>query len=96
MYLNIECMISTGGTSFKEDIMRLKNTVHVIVGTPGRIFDLMKKKIVDTTHCDILVLDEADKLLSVDFIPIIEKIIGQMNQNKQMMLFSATFPMSVK
>ena len=89
-------MISTGGTSFKEDIMRLNNTVHVIVGTPGRIYDLMKKRILETSHCDILVLDEADKLLSVDFIPIIEKIVNRMNQSKQMMLFSATFPMSVK
>lgn len=94
--MNIECMISTGGTSFKEDIMRLNNTVHVIVGTPGRIYDLMKKRILETSHCDILVLDEADKLLSVDFIPIIEKIVNRMNQSKQMMLFSATFPMSVK
>lgn len=81
VYLKIECMISTGGTVFKEDVMRLNNTVHVLVGTPGRVYDLIKRKIADISFCDTLVLDEADKLLSVDFMPTIEKIISYFHKD---------------
>lgn len=89
-------MISTGGTSFKEDVLRLDNPVHVLVGTPGRIYDLLKKRIAKVDNAEMLVFDEADKLLSVDFMPIVEKIISFFPVNKQLMLFSATFPLSVK
>ena len=60
-------MVSTGGTSLKEDIYRLYNPVHVIVGTPGRIHDLAKKQILKLNKCGMVVLDEVDKLLSKDF-----------------------------
>ena len=66
-FLNIECMVSTGGTDFKEDIYRLKQTIHILVGTPGRILDLANRNLADLSHCGIMVLDEADKLLSLDF-----------------------------
>ena len=89
-------MVSTGGTSIKEDIIRLHNPVHVLVGTPGRILDLANKKQIDFTHCKILCLDEADKLLSIDFQPIIEKIIKAMPSDKQILMLSATFPQTVK
>ena len=67
-------MVSTGGTNLKEDILRLKageTPVHVVVGTPGRVFDLASKKVLNLENCGILVLDEADKLLSQDFQKII-------------------------
>jgi len=89
-------MVSTGGTSFKEDIYRLDRTVHVIVGTPGRILDLAYKNIADFTKTEIVVMDEADKLLSIDFQPIIEKILHYFPKERQIMLFSATFPITVK
>ena len=98
-YLNIQCMVSTGGTNLKEDILRLKageTPVHVVVGTPGRVFDLASKKVLNLENCGILVLDEADKLLSQDFQKIIEKIISFLPSNRQIMLFSATFPLDVK
>ena len=60
-------MVSTGGTPIKEDIYRLYKTVHVLVGTPGRILDLSNKNICKLQQCDILVMDEADKLLSPEF-----------------------------
>lgn len=66
--MNVECMVSTGGTDFKEDIYRLKQVVHILVGTPGRIVDLAQRKLADFSKCKHLVLDEADKLLSADFI----------------------------
>ncbi|EGR27226.1 hypothetical protein IMG5_199670 [Ichthyophthirius multifiliis] len=98
-YLQINCMVSTGGTQFKEDVLRLQNMqcrVHVIVATPGRVLDLAKKNIADFSKCGILTLDEADKLLSVDFMPIIEEILDFFPKERQIMLFSATFPISVK
>lgn len=74
-HLKIESMVSTGGTSVKEDIYRLYQTVHVIVGTPGRILDLASKNVANLEQCKILVLDEVDKLLSVDFKSIVAQII---------------------
>ena len=98
-YLNVQCMVSTGGTNLKEDILRLKNgdtPVHVVVGTPGRVYDLASKKVLNLEKCEILVLDEADKLLGQDFQKIIEKIISFLPEKRQIMLFSATFPLDVK
>ena len=98
-YLNVQCMVSTGGTNLKEDILRLKNgdnPVHIVVGTPGRVYDLANKHVLNLENCNILVLDEADKLLSQDFHKIIEKIIKFFPKKRQIMLFSATFPLDVK
>jgi ATP-dependent RNA helicase DDX6/DHH1 len=66
-YLNVQCMITTGGTNLKDDIYRLYNPVQILVGTPGRVFDLSNKGAFDLSKCGIIVLDEADKLLSQDF-----------------------------
>lgn len=55
----------------------------MIVGTPGRVIDLTSKKVVDLSECNIIVLDEADKLLSIDFQPIIEKIFSFAKKNCQ-------------
>ena len=98
-YLNVQCMVSTGGTNFKEDIYRLKNDnspVHIVVGTPGRVYDLVNKRVLNLENCGILVLDEADKLLGEDFLKIVEKIILFLPKKRQIMLFSATFPLDVK
>lgn len=66
------------------------------LGTPGRIFDLANKNTLDLSRCTTLVLDEADKLLSQDFQSILESIIQFLPEKRQIMLFSATFPLSVK
>ena len=92
----IECMMSTGGTSVKEDFYRLNQTVHVIVATPGRILDLASRGAANLENCKMLVLDEVDKLLSVDFKSIVARIIEIMPKDKQMLLFSATYPQEIK
>jgi len=91
-------MVSTGGTSIKEDIYRLYQTVHILVGTPGRILDLANKEIAKLEDCGILVMDEADKLLSSDFQPLVEQLIEFISppDKRQIMMFSATFPSAVK
>lgn len=95
-HLGTKVMVTLGGTSLKEDIMRLYQTVHVVIATPGRILDLMKKNIADMSQCNMLVLDEADKLLSMDFKRLLDILIDMLPRNRQVLLYSATFPVSVK
>lgn len=95
-FMKVESMVSTGGTSVKDDIFRLYKTVHVLVGTPGRVLDLTSKKVADLSKCEILVMDEADKLLSIDFQPIVEKLIEFLPAAVQIMMLSATFPLAVE
>ncbi|ONM05263.1 DEAD-box ATP-dependent RNA helicase 8 [Zea mays] len=95
-YLNIEVMVSTGGTSLKDDIMRLYQPVHLLVGTPGRILDLTRKGICVLKDCSMLVMDEADKLLAPEFQPSVEALIHFLPPSRQLLMFSATFPVTVK
>ncbi|XP_065644248.1 probable ATP-dependent RNA helicase DDX6 isoform X2 [Hydra vulgaris] len=95
-HLGTKVMVTLGGTSLKDDIMRLYQTVHVVVATPGRILDLMKKGVADMSKCQILVMDEADKLLSMDFKKLLDSLIQMLPENRQVLLYSATFPYSVK
>lgn len=95
-HLEVEVMVTTGGTSLKEDIMRLYNRVHILVATPGRVLDLANKGVADLSHCGLIVMDEADKLLSPEFQPLIEQIINFLPAERQILLFSATFPITVK
>nr|BAN66128.1 ATP-dependent RNA helicase, putative [Babesia bovis] len=89
-------MVSTGGTSLRNDIVRLYKPVHVLCGTPGRILDLTNKNVADLSKCHVVILDEADKMLSAEFQPIIEALLRFLPTEKQMILYSATFPMSVQ
>lgn len=91
-----QVMVTTGGTTLRDDIMRLSETVHILVGTPGRILDLAGKGIADLSGCPMFVMDEADKLLSPEFTPVIEQLLAFMPNQRQVMLFSATFPLIVK
>lgn len=95
-HLGVEIMVTTGGTTLKDDILRLNQTVHILVGTPGRILDLAGKGIADLSECTTFVMDEADKLLSPEFTPVMEQLLGLLPKERQVMLFSATFPLIVK
>ena len=95
-HLGINVMVTTGGTGLKDDIIRLQDPVHIIVGTPGRIADLARKDVAKLDECITFVMDEADKLLSPEFTPTIEQLLGFHPKERQVMLFSATFPIIVK
>lgn len=95
-HLEIQCMISTGGTSLRDDIVRLHDPVQVLVGTPGRVLDLASRKICDLSQCSMFIMDEADKMLSVEFKKVIEQILDFLPEKHQSLLFSATFPLTVK
>jgi len=94
-HMNIQCMVTTGGTSLKEDIMRLYQVVHILVATPGRVLDLANKGVCNLSSSNILVMDEADKLLSPEFQPVIEELMKFLPKGHQILMYSATFPMSI-
>ncbi|KAK8021761.1 ATP-dependent RNA helicase DHH1 [Apiospora arundinis] len=95
-HLGINVMVTTGGTGLRDDIIRLQDPVHIVVGTPGRILDLAGKNVADLSECPMFIMDEADKLLSQEFTPVIEQLLQFHPKDRQVMLFSATFPLSVK
>jgi ATP-dependent RNA helicase DDX6/DHH1 len=94
-HINVQCMVSTGGTSLREDIMRLYNPVHILVATPGRVLDLANKGVCNLSNCHIVVMDEADKLLSPEFQPVVEELIKFLPKGRQILMFSATFPVTI-
>jgi superfamily II DNA/RNA helicase len=81
-----------GGRAYEPQIEALKQGVDVIVGTPGRLLDLVKQKHLDLSQIGVLVLDEADRMLDLGFLPDIERIIKLVPAERQTMLFSATLP----
>lgn len=86
-----------GGGSIAEDIEYFKkNAPQVVVGCPGRILDLLKRRVIRTPHIKALVLDEADELLSSDFRTQMQDIIGKLPPTVQIALFSATLPEHIK
>lgn len=95
-HLQIKVMVTTGGTGLKDDIIRVYQKVHVIIATPGRIIDLMEKNVCKMDQCKLLVLDEADKLLSQDFNRMLDKLISFLPTKRQILLYSATFPITVE
>uniref|UniRef100_A0A7E4VKN8 RNA helicase n=1 Tax=Panagrellus redivivus TaxID=6233 RepID=A0A7E4VKN8_PANRE len=94
-HLGLKVMVTTGGTDLRDDILRLNSVVHLVVATPGRIIDLMEKNVAQVDNCNMIVLDEADKLLSQDFQGVLDKLISFLPSKRQIMLFSATFPRTV-
>jgi ATP-dependent RNA helicase DDX6/DHH1 len=95
-HLGAQVMVTTGGTSLKDDIMRLHQPVHIVVATPGRLVDLASKNVAKLNQATMLVMDEADKLLSPEFQPVISQLINFTPKNRQILLYSATFPVTVK
>ncbi|MEV0622894.1 DEAD/DEAH box helicase [Nonomuraea sp. NPDC050404] len=81
-----------GGRAYEPQIEALKAGVDVIVGTPGRLLDLVKQKHLDLSQVTTLVLDEADRMLDLGFLPDIERIFKLIPAERQTMLFSATMP----
>ena len=84
-----------GGQSYTEQLRRLKQGVQIVVGTPGRILDLIEKGKLNLTNVGYLVLDEADEMLNLGFLEDVEKIINMTPKNRRILLFSATMPKAI-
>ena len=85
-----------GGEHITKQLIRLNRTTHILVATPGRLVDLLQRKVVDLEGVKTVVLDEADEMLHMGFKKDLESILNQTNDNKQTWLFSATIPKEVK
>lgn len=94
--LQVEIMPVYGGQHYGTSKRKLKQGVDVIVGTPGRLQDLMRQKILDISTVSTVVLDEADEMLSMGFIEDIENILGETPVKRQTTLFSATMPKPIR
>jgi len=91
-YLRVQCHACIGGTSVKDDIERLREGQHVVVGTPGRVYDMLGKRHLRADELKIFVLDEADEMLSRGFKDQIYDIFRTLPPEVQVCLFSATMP----
>ncbi|PBC61119.1 DEAD/DEAH box helicase, partial [Streptomyces sp. Tue6028] len=92
---NVRVLAIYGGRAYEPQVEALKRGVDVIVGTPGRLLDLAGQKKLNLKHIKALVLDEADEMLDLGFLPDVEKIINMLPARRQTMLFSATMPGAV-
>ena len=91
-YLNLKQTLVYGGVSPKPQITALRRGVDILVATPGRLIDLYQQGCLRLDKIEVLVLDEADRMLDMGFLPDIKKIYGMTPENRQSMLFSATLP----
>ncbi|MFE3786567.1 DEAD/DEAH box helicase [Streptomyces goshikiensis] len=92
---NVRVLAIYGGRAYEPQVEALKKGVDVIVGTPGRLLDLAGQRKLDLSRVKALVLDEADEMLDLGFLPDVEKIINYLPPKRQTMLFSATMPGAV-
>jgi superfamily II DNA/RNA helicase len=92
---NVRVTAIYGGRAYEPQVEALKKGVDVVIGTPGRLLDLAGQKKLNLKHVKCLVLDEADEMLDLGFLPDVEKIINMLPARRQTMLFSATMPGAV-
>ncbi|WP_256725233.1 DEAD/DEAH box helicase, partial [Streptomyces acidiscabies] len=92
---NVRVTAIYGGRAYEPQVEALRKGVDVVVGTPGRLLDLAGQKKLDLKHVRCLVLDEADEMLDLGFLPDVEKIMAMLPARRQTMLFSATMPGAV-
>nr|WP_273482810.1 DEAD/DEAH box helicase [Kribbella italica] len=91
----VRVMTIYGGVAYEPQLDTLKSGVDVVVGTPGRLLDLANRGVLDLSHIKVLVLDEADEMLDLGFLPDVERILRKTPELRQTMLFSATMPSAV-
>jgi len=90
--MGVRVLAIYGGRAYEPQIEALKSGIDVIVGTPGRVIDLAQRRDLDLSHVRVLVLDEADEMLDMGFLPDVERIVAMLPTKRQTMLFSATMP----
>ena len=95
-HLPLRSSVIFGGVNIKPQINALHNGVDIVVATPGRLLDHANQKNIDLSHVELLVLDEADRMLDMGFIHDIKKIFALLPKHRQNLLFSATFSQDIK
>ncbi len=95
-YLKLNSMTIFGGVNINPQIQKLRSRIDILVATPGRLLDHAQQRTVDLSHVEILVLDEADRMLDMGFIRDIRRILTLLPRHRQNLLFSATFSSEIK
>jgi ATP-dependent RNA helicase RhlE len=95
-YLKLKSAVLFGGVGINPQIEALKRGVDIVVATPGRLLDHMQQKTIDVSALEILVLDEADRMLDMGFIHDIKRVLARLPEKRQNLLFSATFADEIK
>lgn len=94
---DVSILAAYGGQDVEKQVRKLKHGIHLVIGTPGRLLDHLRRQTISFSHLSMLVLDEADQMLHMGFLNEVEDIINQMpKQKRQTMLFSATMPKQIK
>jgi len=95
-HMHLRSTVVFGGVGINPQIDELRRGVDILVATPGRLLDHMQQKTVDLRQVEILVLDEADRMLDMGFIPDVRRILAALPKERQNLLFSATFPEEIR
>jgi superfamily II DNA/RNA helicase len=93
--LGLRVLTVYGGVGYDTQLDTLSSGVDIVVGTPGRLIDLANRRALDLSHVHALVLDEADEMLDLGFLPDVERILSMTPETRQTMLFSATMPSAI-
>ncbi len=93
--LGLRVLTVYGGVGYDTQLDALKDGVDIVVGTPGRLIDLADRRALDLSHVHAVVLDEADEMLDLGFLPDVEKLLSKTPETRQTMLFSATMPSAI-
>ncbi|MEY3220187.1 MAG: hypothetical protein RIT27_1544 [Pseudomonadota bacterium] len=97
-YLHLKTAQAFGGTDYRKQQSQLNEVIDILVATPGRLLDFQKQKLIDLSNVEILVLDEADRMLDMGFLPDVRQIVRATpyKDKRQTLLFSATFPDEIR
>jgi ATP-dependent RNA helicase RhlE len=95
-YLPLKCAVVYGGVNIDPQIKDLRSGVEIVVATPGRLLDHIEQKTMNLSKVEILILDEADRMLDMGFMPDIKRILALIPQQRQSLMFSATFSDEIK
>ena len=95
-YVNVRVIAIFGGVGIQPQINQLRKPVDILVATPGRLLDLVDRRTLDLSRIEILVLDEADRMLDMGFLPDIKRVLALLPKSRQTLLFSATFPDAIR
>lgn len=95
-YTKIKSTVIFGGVKQAKQVESMRNGIEVLVATPGRLNDLHQQKLIDLSHVEVFVLDEADRMLDMGFIHDVQKIMHLLPKKRQSLLFSATMPKEIK
>src|SRR6185503_2375908 len=91
-----ESVLVIGGANIRTQIAELRRKATIVIATPGRLLDLTERRVIDLSSIEVLVLDEADRMLDMGFLPAIKRILAMLPRNRQTLLFSATMSPTIE